>query len=106
MGRLFEWRQKGTPFNQPCCGSVFKNPGGERTAGQLIEAAGLTGESAGGVVVSPMHANYFVNRGGGTAADVKALIARAQETVRARFGVSLEPEVKLIAPSGQLAADA
>ncbi|MGE0555832.1 MAG: UDP-N-acetylmuramate dehydrogenase, partial [Gemmatimonadales bacterium] len=45
MGRLFEWRQKGTPFNQPCCGSVFKNPGGERTAGQLIEAAGLKGES-------------------------------------------------------------
>ena len=48
---MFEWRQKGTPFNQPCCGSVFKNPsgpswkqeGGPRTAGQLIEAAGLKG---------------------------------------------------------------
>jgi len=46
--RLFDWRQRGTPFNQPCCGSVFKNPdravdGVRRTAGQLIEAAGLKG---------------------------------------------------------------
>ena len=51
IAEMFEWRQRGTPFNQPCCGSVFKNPsgpswkreGGPRTAGQLIEAAGLKG---------------------------------------------------------------
>jgi len=102
--RLFEWRQRGTPFNQPCCGSVFKNPdppaptGWSRpwTAGSLIEAAGLKGKRVGGVEVSPMHANYFVNVDSGTAADVQALIETARETVRKRFDVLLETEVKIV----------
>ncbi len=108
--RLFEWRQQGTPFNQPCCGSVFKNPEGQvargpdgrelRTAGQLIEGAGLKGKRIGGALVSPMHANYFVNAGDASAADVRALIERAQAEVAARFGVTLEPEVKLIGVGG------
>ena len=104
-----DWRQRGTPFNQPCCGSVFKNPsgpswkreGGPRTAGQLIEAAGLKGTQIGGAQVSQMHANYFVNTGAGTAAEVRALLERAQREVEARFGVRLEPEVKLIGRSGE-----
>lgn len=101
VSRLLAWRQRGTPFNQPCCGSVFKNPAaGGRTAGQLLEAAGLKGHRIGGAEVSPMHANYFVNTGGGTAADVRRLIAHARETVRAAFGVELEPEVKVISPRG------
>jgi UDP-N-acetylmuramate dehydrogenase len=108
IAEMFEWRQRGTPFNQPCCGSVFKNPsgpswkkeGGPRTAGQLIEAAGLKGARVGGAQISPMHANYFVNTGGATAADVRALIERAQREVEARFGVRLEPEVKLIGAGG------
>jgi UDP-N-acetylmuramate dehydrogenase len=106
---MFEWRQRGTPFNQPCCGSVFKNPagpswkqaGGQRTAGQLIEAAGLKGFSVGGAQVSPMHANYFVNAGSATATDVKKLIEHVQRTVQDRFGVHLEPEVKLIGSRGE-----
>ncbi len=101
---MFGWRQQGTPFNQPCCGSVFQNPAGPswkrtdgpRTAGQLIEAAGLKGHRIGGAEVSAMHANYFVNTGGAAAADVRALINHAQRTVEERFGVRLEPEVKLI----------
>ncbi len=105
---MFEWRQNGTPFNQPCCGSVFKNPSGPswkredgpRTAGQLIEAAGLKGRRVGGAEVSPMHANYFVNTGTATAADVRGLIELAQREVEARFGVKLEPEVKLIGANG------
>ena len=109
IAEMFDWRQRGTPFNQPCCGSVFKNPsgpswkreGGPRTAGQLIEAAGLKGTQIGGAQVSQMHANYFVNTGAGTAADVRALIERAQREVEARFGVRLEPEVKLIGRSGE-----
>jgi UDP-N-acetylmuramate dehydrogenase len=109
IAEMFDWRQRGTPFNQPCCGSVFKNPSGPswrresgpRTAGQLVEAAGLKGTRIGGAEVSPMHANYFVNTGGATAADVRALIERAQDQVEARFGVRLEPEVKLIGRSGQ-----
>jgi UDP-N-acetylmuramate dehydrogenase len=109
IGEMFEWRQRGTPFNQPCCGSVFKNPagpswkqaGGERTAGQLIEAAGLKGFSIGGAQVSPMHANYIVNIGTATASDVKKLIEHVQSTVQDRFGVKLEPEVKLIGSRGE-----
>lgn len=108
LAELFRWRSEGTPFNQPCCGSVFRNPGGAswkreggpRTAGQLIEAAGLKGYRVGGAQVSPMHANYFVNAGGATAADIRALIAHARAEVRARYGAELEPEVKLIRPDG------
>jgi UDP-N-acetylmuramate dehydrogenase len=109
IAEMFDWRQRGTPFNQPCCGSVFKNPsgpswkqeGGPRTAGQLVEGAGLKGTQIGGAQISPMHANYFVNTGSATAADVRALIERAQRDVEARFGVRLEPEVKLIGRSGE-----
>lgn len=105
----FEWRQAGTPFNQPCCGSVFKNPGGPswkrrdgpQTAGQLIEAAGLKGRRVGGAEISPMHANYFINTGGATAADVRALIDLARHAVHERFGVMLETEVKLIGAQGE-----
>lgn len=99
--RLFEWRQRGTPFNQPCCGSVFKNPPGDRTAGQLIEAAGLKGCRIGGVEISPMHANYFVNSGGARAADVMALIVKARDTVAERVGTLLETEVKVIGRRGE-----
>jgi UDP-N-acetylmuramate dehydrogenase len=109
VAEMFEWRQRGTPFNQPCCGSVFKNPAGPswkretgpRTAGQLVEAAGLKGFMIGGVQVSPLHANYFVNTGGATAAEVRKLIAHVQTVVEEKFGVRLEPEVKLIGSSGE-----
>lgn len=108
LAELFRWRSEGTPFNQPCCGSVFKNPGGPswqrrdgpRTAGQLIEAAGLKGHRIGGAEVSPRHANYFVNADDATAADVRALIAHARRIVHERFDVVLETEVKLIRPDG------
>ncbi|HEY9518130.1 MAG TPA: UDP-N-acetylmuramate dehydrogenase [Gemmatimonadales bacterium] len=110
--QLFAWRQQGTPFNQPCCGSVFKNPGGPApaswsrpwTAGSLIEAAGLKGTRLGGAEISPMHANYFVNTGDATAADVRGLIARARAEVAERFGVMLEPEVKVIGSGGEYLA--
>ncbi|CAN5807648.1 UDP-N-acetylmuramate dehydrogenase [soil metagenome] len=106
---MFEWRQSGTPFNQPCCGSVFKNPAGPswkredgpRTAGQLIEAAGLKGFRHGAAEVSPMHANYFVNTGGATAADVRGLIDRVRQKVEREFGALLEPEVKIIGAGGE-----
>lgn len=112
VAELYRWRQEGTPFNQPCCGSVFKNPGGPswkqaegpRTAGQLIEAAGLKGRRVGGAEVSPMHANYFVNTGTATAADVRRLIGLARQEVRDRFGVALETEVKIVRPDGTFEA--
>jgi UDP-N-acetylmuramate dehydrogenase len=110
--QLFAWRQQGTPFNQPCCGSVFKNPDGPApatwsrpwTAGSLIEGAGLKGTRIGGAEISPMHANYFVNTGTATAADVRGLIARARAAVAERFGVTLETEVKVIGSRGEYLA--
>jgi UDP-N-acetylmuramate dehydrogenase len=109
IAEMFEWRQSGTPFNQPCCGSVFKNPhgpswkqeAGPRTAGQLIEAAGLKGFRVGGAEVSPMHANYFVNTGAASASDVRELITRVQDRVEREFGARLEPEVKIIGQRGE-----
>ncbi len=106
---LYRWRKEGTPFNQPCCGSVFKNPilpadagpGPPRTAGQFIEAAGLKGTRVGGIEVSPMHANYLVNTGGATAADVLSVMREVRRRVEDEFGVVLEPEVKLIGRDGK-----
>jgi UDP-N-acetylmuramate dehydrogenase len=109
IAEMFDWRQRGTPFNQPCCGSVFKNPhgpswkqaAGPRTAGQLVEAAGLKGFRVGGAEVSPMHANYFVNTGAATAADVRGLIREVRRRVEQEFGARLEPEVKIIGSRGE-----
>jgi UDP-N-acetylmuramate dehydrogenase len=109
MEKLFAWRQKGTPFNQPCCGSVFKNPPGLApaswsrpwTAGSLIEAVGLKGTRVGGAEISPMHANYFVNVADATAADVRGLIGKARAAVSREFGVLLETEVKVIGSAGE-----
>ena len=108
---LYRWRKEGTPFNQPCCGSVFQNPvlpdgpiDGLRTSGQFIEAAGLKGHRVGGIEVSPLHANYFVNTGGGSAADVTALMREVRQRVAERWGIALEPEVKLIGATGEIAA--
>src|ERR1019366_5363769 len=105
---LYRWRKEGTPFNQSCCGSVFKNPvlardhdpAGPRTSGQFIEATGLKGLRAGGVKVSSMHANYFVNTGDGTAANVLDLMKTVRSRVAEQWGVTLEPEVKLIGSDG------
>ncbi len=92
--RLLEKRRATQPVDQPSCGSVFKNPRGHY-AGQLIEAAGLKGERRGGAMISPLHANFIVNTGGATAADVLALIGHARALVRLRTGILLEPEVKI-----------
>lgn len=76
-------------------GSMFKNPPGD-AAGRLIEAAGLKGARQGEAEISPRHANFFVNRGGASAADVWALIELAREKVAEQFAVRLELEVELI----------
>ncbi|MGH7594359.1 MAG: UDP-N-acetylmuramate dehydrogenase [Gemmatimonadales bacterium] len=105
---LYRWRKEGTPFNQPCCGSVFKNPAlppdhdasGFCTSGQFIEATGLKGLQVGGAEVSPMHGNYIVNTGGATAASVVELMRAVRTRVHDKWGVTLEPEVKLIGADG------
>jgi UDP-N-acetylmuramate dehydrogenase len=83
------------PVKEASAGSTFKNPPGEH-AGALIDRAGLKGYRIGGAQIAPLHANFILNVGGATAADVLALIQLAQRTVRERFGVLLEPEVQFV----------
>ena len=83
------------PLAQPNTGSIFRNPPGDH-AGRLIEAAGLKGSRVGDAVVSEKHANFIVNTGNATAAEVRALMNRCQAAVRAAFGVELVPEVELV----------
>ena len=96
QGKLLRWRKAGTPFDQPCCGSTFKNPGGAKSAGTLIDECGLKGTAVGGVEVSSLHANYFINKGNGTAADALKLIEQVRKTVAKKTGVELELECKVI----------
>ena len=76
-------------------GSMFKNPAGDY-AGRLIEAAGLKGTRIGGVEISSVHANFFVNNDQATASDIWKLIQLARTRVQEKFGVSLELEVELL----------
>lgn len=76
-------------------GSMFKNPPGDY-AGRLIEATGLKGARAGDAEISPIHANFFVNQGAASAADIYTLIHTAQEKVLDQFGICLELEVEQI----------
>ena len=88
-------RRKASQPPGASCGSVFKNPPGDY-AGRLIEAAGLQGRRVGGAEISTVHANFIVNRGGATAADVKALIDLARRAVQEAFDVGLELEIDLV----------
>jgi UDP-N-acetylmuramate--alanine ligase len=78
-----------------CAGSTFANPPGD-FAGRLLEESGLKGFAVGGAAFSPKHANWIVNDGSATAADVRELIATAHERVRAQFGVELRREVEYL----------
>ena len=93
--RNLERRRAGQPRGVASAGSFFKNPPGDY-AGRLIEAAGLKGQRLGDAEVSPVHANFLVNRGAARAADLLALARRVQAAVREHSGVELEPEVHLL----------
>jgi UDP-N-acetylmuramate--alanine ligase len=87
--------RKETQPTGACAGSTFANPPGD-FAGRLLEESGLRGFAIGGAAFSPKHANWIVNDGTATAADVRALIATAQARVRDRFGVELRREVEYL----------
>ena len=81
------------PVSQRSVGCVFRNPPGD-AAGRLIEASGCKTLEIGGIEVSGLHANYFINRGSGSAAEFVALMQEVRRRVREQSGVELEPEVK------------
>jgi UDP-N-acetylmuramate dehydrogenase len=83
------------PLGEPNAGSVFRNPPGTYAA-KLIEECGLKGRTIGGAVISQKHANFIVNTGTARAADIEALIGMAQASVKHKFGVELEREVRIV----------
>lgn len=89
------WRRAHQPRDFPNCGSVFKNPPG-MFAAKLIDEAGLKGTRRGGAQVSEVHANFIVNCGGATAADVLALVDFIRETIYKRTGITLELEMQVL----------
>ena len=89
-------RKEIQPQNVASAGSFFKNPPQGKTAGQLIDEAGLKGFSVGGALVSPVHANFIVNTGNARATEIISLMHIVQENVLKKFGIKLEPEVKIL----------
>jgi UDP-N-acetylenolpyruvoylglucosamine reductase len=96
VGEMQTKRREAQPTNRRTFGSVFKNPAHELSAGRMLDACGLRGLRIGGAQISPKHANFIENVGGASTADALALIGTAREQARARFGVTLEPEVQLL----------
>jgi len=88
-------RKRSQPLGMPSAGSVFVNPEGD-SAGRLIESAGLKGVRMGGAQVSEVHANFIVNTGGATAADVVGLVQMVRDAVKETHGIELRPEVRFV----------
>jgi UDP-N-acetylmuramate dehydrogenase len=93
---FLQQRRARQPAHPRTCGSVFKNPPAGPPAGRLIQEAGWKGKGLGAAQVSRKHANFIINRGGATAADMQALMAAIEESVWQRFGVRLEREVVVL----------
>jgi UDP-N-acetylmuramate dehydrogenase len=92
---LLAMRIASQPLGEPNAGSVFRNPPGDHAA-RLIESCGLKGRSIGGALISPKHANFIVNTGNASAADIEALVELAQRTVKEKCGIELEREVRIV----------
>jgi UDP-N-acetylenolpyruvoylglucosamine reductase len=96
------WRKAAQPSGIKTFGSTFKNPDDPRaegrTAGQLLESAGCRGLRVGGASFAEKHANFIVNHGDATTADVITLMAEGRKRVKEAFGVDLEPEVQSLGP--------
>lgn len=99
---LLARRKLTQPIGLPSCGSVFRNPPDDHAA-RLIEACGLKGFGIGGAVVSRKHANFIINEGNASAADIEALMTHVQNIVREQHGVELVREVRIVGRAGEVA---
>ena len=95
MQEFTKKRNSKQPLQYPSAGSFFKRPEGY-FAGKLIQDAGLKGVSVGGAQISAKHSGFMINRGGATASDILELMHLVQNTVKDRFGVEMEPEVRIV----------
>ena len=92
---FMERRREKQPLEYPSCGSAFKRPEGY-FAGELIEKCGLKCYTVGGACVSEKHAGFVVNKGGATSADVEKVLCDVRAKVLQKFGVELEPEIRIL----------
>ena len=92
---FFEKKSK-QPVTAWSAGCTFRNPAPGVAAGKLLEQAGFRGRRLGGMAFSPMHANFLVHEGGGSAEAALTLLSEAREAVLERFGYELEPEVRIV----------
>ncbi len=91
----FSKKKNSQPVLEKTAGCIFKNPEGN-SAGKLLDEAGFKGKNLGGMSFSEMHANFLVNKGGGTASQALELMSLATEAVTEKFGVTLKPEVIIL----------
>jgi UDP-N-acetylmuramate dehydrogenase len=95
LRELLARRRESQPIGEWSCGSVFRNPPGDHAA-RLIEAAGLKGLRIGDASVSLKHANFIINHGAATAADLEQLLRQVQQQVQKAHGIALQPEVRIV----------
>ncbi|MCL2530063.1 MAG: UDP-N-acetylmuramate dehydrogenase, partial [Coriobacteriia bacterium] len=95
MEAALNLRKAAQPLTVPSAGSVFRNPPGA-SAGKMIDDLGLKGLSVGGAEVSKKHANFIVNNGSATAADVLAIIMEVRRRVKVEYGTELQTEIRFI----------
>jgi UDP-N-acetylmuramate dehydrogenase len=93
---LKKHRLETQPTTMPSAGCFFKNPATGQPAGELMDLAGLKGARIGDAQISPRHANFIVNHGRAAAGDILRLVDLARDRVTQRFGIELEPEVKIV----------
>ena len=96
MRHNFFKKKSKQPVTAWSAGCVFKNPTPEMSAGRLLNEAGFKGRKLGGMAFSSLHANFLINEGKGSATAALALLQEAREAVRQRFGIELEPEVRIV----------
>lgn len=101
MNQHFFEKKSRQPLQAWSAGCAFKNPPGETSAAVLLEKAGFRGKEAGGMAFSQKHANFLINTGKGSAKAAFDLLDKAQDAVKNRFGVTLEPEIIFLPEAAQ-----